>query len=80
MVGDEVVARRNDRRLHDPDGHGFVKNGSTGTIIDIDHDRREVVVAFEREGTIRIPNAYLAAGPARTRLRAHDLRRPRRNP
>ena len=62
MVGDEVVARRNDRRLNDPNGRGFVKNGSTGTITGIDHDRREVVVAFEPEGTIRIPNEYLSAG------------------
>ncbi len=62
MVGDDVVARHNDRHLHDPEGSGFVKNGSTGTITDIDHDRREVVVAFEPEGTIRIPNTYLAAG------------------
>ena len=62
MVGDEVVARRNDRRLHAAGARDFVKNGSTGTIIDTDLRHQEVVVAFEREGTIRIPNAYLAAG------------------
>jgi conjugative relaxase-like TrwC/TraI family protein len=62
MVGDEVVARRNERRLHAVAGRDFAKNGSTGTIIATDPRNREVVVAFEREGTIRIPNAYLTAG------------------
>src|SRR5207253_8054986 len=62
MVGDEVVARRNERRLHAVGARDFVKNGSTGTIIDTDIRHQEVVVAFEREGTIRIPNTYLTAG------------------
>ena len=60
MVGDEVVARRNDRHLRSARSREFVKNGSTGTIIEVDKD--EVVVAFRREGTIRIPHDYLAAG------------------
>ena len=62
MVGDEVVARRNERRLRAVGGRESVKNGSTGTIIETDLDHREVVVAFDREGTIRVPNAYLTAG------------------
>jgi len=62
MVGDEVVARRNERRLHAVGASEFVKNGSTGTIVDTDLRHQEVVVAFEREGTVRIPNAYLTAG------------------
>ena len=62
MVGDEVVARRNERRLRAAGGRESVKNGSTGTIIETDLDQYEVVVAFDREGTIRIPNAYLTAG------------------
>ncbi len=62
MVGDEVVARRNERRLRAVGGRESVKNGSTGTIIETDLDRHEVVVAFDREGTIRVPNAYLTAG------------------
>ena len=62
MVGDEVVARRNERRLRAVGGRESIKNGSTGTIIETDHDHHVVVVAFDREGTIRIPNAYLAAG------------------
>ena len=62
MVGDEVVARRNERRLRAVEGRESVKNGSTGTIIATDLDHHEVVVAFDREGAIRIPNDYLAAG------------------
>ncbi len=62
MVGDEVVARRNDRRLHAVGKREFVKNGSVGTIIDTDPRCNEVVVAFEREGEIRVPSGYLAAG------------------
>jgi conjugative relaxase-like TrwC/TraI family protein len=62
LVGDEVVARRNERRLRAVGGRESVKNGSTGTIIETDLDHHEVVVAFDREGTIRVPNAYLTAG------------------
>jgi conjugative relaxase-like TrwC/TraI family protein len=62
MVGDEVVARRNDRRLQAPGSRDFVKNGSTGTIIEVDTDQGEVIVAFRREGTIRVPQRYLASG------------------
>ncbi len=62
MVGDEVVARRNERRLRAAAGRESVKNGSTGTIIETDLGHSEVVVAFDREGTIRVPNAYLTAG------------------
>lgn len=62
MVGDEVVARRNDRRFHDPGGAGFVKNGSTGTVTHVDAASGELVVAFAREGTVPLPHDYLAAG------------------
>lgn len=62
MVGDEVVARRNERRLRAVGGRESVKNGSTGTITETDLDHHELVVAFDREGTVRIPNAYLTAG------------------
>ncbi|MFP5326003.1 MAG: MobF family relaxase [Acidimicrobiia bacterium] len=62
LVGDEVVARRNDRSLHAPGRAEFVKNGSVGRIVAIDHDRGEVAVAFDREGTVRVPHEYLAAG------------------
>lgn len=62
LVGDEVVARRNDRSLHAPGRREFVKNGSVGRVVVIDHERREVDVAFEHEGIVRIPTDYLAAG------------------
>ena len=60
--GDEVVARRNDRTLRAPGSKDFVKNGSIGVIEQVHHLDHEVTVRFEREGTIRVPMAYLAAG------------------
>ncbi len=62
MVGDEVIARRNDRTLHSSDPTAFVKNGSTGQVTAIENEHGEIEVAFANEGAIRIPNAYLAAG------------------
>lgn len=62
MVGDEVVARRNDRTLCAAGSTEFVKNGSVGVIDTVHHGDREVTVRFEREGTIRVPARYLAAG------------------
>ncbi|MBW3642891.1 MAG: AAA family ATPase, partial [Actinobacteria bacterium] len=62
MIGDEVVARRNDRALRCPGRSEFVKNGSTGRVTGIDHAGRQVDVAFANEGTIRIPSDYLDAG------------------
>lgn len=62
MVGDEVVARRNDRHLRSSDSSDFVKNGSTGTVVDVDHAAREIEVAFDKEGFIRVPRAYLENG------------------
>lgn len=62
MVGDEVVARRNDRGLHAPGRPEFVKNGSTGWVVAIDVDRGEVVVDFTDEGPITMPREYLDAG------------------
>lgn len=62
LVGDEVVARRNDRTLHAPGSKEFVKNGSTGVIDTIHHTDGEVTVRFEREGPVRIPARYLSAG------------------
>ena len=60
--GDEVVARRNDRTLRAPGSKDFVKNGSVGVIEQVHHRDHEVTVNFEREGMIRVPRAYLAAG------------------
>src|SRR5690606_31114412 len=62
LVGDEVVARRNNRSLCEPGSKDFVKNGSVGVIEAIHHSDREVTVRFEPEGTIRVPARYLAAG------------------
>ncbi len=62
LVGDEVIARRNDRSLHAAGGRDFVKNGSVGRVVAIDHEGQQVDVAFYREGVVRIPTDYLAAG------------------
>jgi hypothetical protein len=62
QVGDQVVARRNDRRLHAPGSKDFVKNGSVGVIETVHHGDCEVTVRFDTEGTIRIPQRYLTAG------------------
>jgi conjugative relaxase-like TrwC/TraI family protein len=61
MVGDDVVARRNDRTLHGSRS-GFVRNGSPGRVTQLHLDAREVTVEFEREGAIRLPQRYLASG------------------
>ncbi|MGZ6975557.1 MAG: MobF family relaxase [Acidimicrobiia bacterium] len=61
MVGDDVVARRNDRTLGGTRS-GFVRNGSPGRVTRLDLDAGEITVEFEREGTVRLPGRYLAAG------------------
>ena len=62
MVGDEVVARRNDRRIRNPATNDFVKNGSVGVVTRLDRKHKRMTVAFEQEGTITVPTGYLAAG------------------
>ncbi len=62
LVGDDVVARRNDRSLHAPGRREFVKNGSVGRVVAIDHDHGEIEVAFANEGTIRLAASYLDSG------------------
>ncbi|MGH9186610.1 MAG: ATP-dependent DNA helicase, partial [Acidimicrobiales bacterium] len=62
MIGDEVVARRNDRTLRAHGRSEFVKNGSTGWVVAVDVGRGEVVVEFASEGQITIPRGYLEAG------------------
>jgi conjugative relaxase-like TrwC/TraI family protein len=61
MVGDEVVARRNDRTLRGSRS-GFVRNGSPGRVTRLHPEAMEVTVEFDREGTIRLPQRYLAGG------------------
>jgi hypothetical protein len=61
MVGDDVVARRNDRTLRGSHS-GFVRNGSPGRVTQLHLHAREVTVDFDREGAIRLPQRYLASG------------------
>lgn len=60
-VGEEIVCRRNARQLKG-DGAEFVKNGSVGVVVDIDHRAHSMRVRFDSEGTITIPASYLDAG------------------
>ncbi len=62
MVGDEVVARRNDRSLHQPGRSEFVKNGSVGRVTVVDPQRGEIKVDFTRVGRVLLPRDYLTAG------------------
>lgn len=65
-LGDYVVTRRNDRRLHSPHGTWFVKNGSRGAVVGVDTAAGDVVVDFEgRAGAVhrvRLPASYLESG------------------
>jgi conjugative relaxase-like TrwC/TraI family protein len=61
MVGDWIVARRNDRHLTG-DGQGFVKNGSVGVVAAADPAAGEILVKFATEGTVRLPRSYLNGG------------------
>jgi ATP-dependent exoDNAse (exonuclease V) alpha subunit len=57
LEGDEVVTRRNDRRLHTDRGL-MVKNRDHWTVAEIHGDRN--VTLTGRTGTIRLPAAYSA--------------------
>jgi ATP-dependent exoDNAse (exonuclease V) alpha subunit len=61
-VGDWVVTRHNDYRLRNRVEGEFVKNGSVGTIVKINHKRHELVVDFAKEGSISLPHDYVDAG------------------
>ena len=61
LLGDWVVARRNERSLATADGH-WVKNGSAGIVTGIDRTRGSLTIAFDREGTIEVPGRYIEAG------------------
>ena len=75
-VGDWVVAKRNAYRLRSPDG--FVKNGSAGVVVAIDHEQRALTVAFARDGVITLPASYVDDGMVEHGY-AHHLRRARRD-
>jgi hypothetical protein len=61
-AGDEIVTRRNDRRLRTPGTRTFVKNGSRGTVVEADVSSRTLLVQFTREGLLRLPTTYLEQG------------------
>lgn len=61
QAGDEVVARRNAPGLAGVAGE-WVKNGSLGTVLAVDDEARTVSVAFDREGTLVVPEDYLEGG------------------
>lgn len=64
QVGDTIVARRNNRRLRD-DGGWFVKNGSRGTVAEIDTASGDLVVDFAGHDSsphrVRLPFAWSAS-------------------
>lgn len=55
QVGDQVVCTRNDH----PNG---IRNGTTGTIVDVDHRRRSVTLAEDDGTTRRLERDFLDAG------------------
>lgn len=58
QAGDWIVTRRNQRSLHNRDG-GWVKNGSTGTVVSVDPRTQRVTVDFDREGRITLTRDYV---------------------
>ncbi len=65
--GEYVVTRKNDRWLRSATDSGwYVKNGSRGTVVDVDAERGDLVVDFDghRGAThrVRLPHRYVAAG------------------
>lgn len=64
QVGDAIVTRRNNRRLRDT-GAWFVKNGSRGTVVEIDRETGDLLVDFAGHGPtahrVRLPYAWAAS-------------------
>jgi conjugative relaxase-like TrwC/TraI family protein len=54
-AGDRVLCTRNDRRLD-------FANGSRGTVVAIDRDRRSIVLELDDRRRLALPAAYLDAG------------------
>jgi conjugative relaxase-like TrwC/TraI family protein len=54
-VGDRVLCTRNDRRLD-------VANGSRGTVVAIDRNRRSIALELDDHRRLMLPDAYLDAG------------------
>jgi conjugative relaxase-like TrwC/TraI family protein len=63
-VGDLIVARHNQRRLRTPDGW-FVKNGSRGTVVDVDPAAGTLTVDFDGPESearrVGLPKPYVDA-------------------
>jgi conjugative relaxase-like TrwC/TraI family protein len=54
-VGDRILCTRNDRQLE-------ISNGSRGTVIDVDHKRRAILVRLDGSRRITLPDRYLDGG------------------
>ncbi|MGH3005673.1 MAG: MobF family relaxase [Gaiellaceae bacterium] len=54
-VGDRILCTRNDRSL-------TVANGSRGTVVDVDPERRALVVHLDEGRRLALPDRYLEAG------------------
>jgi conjugative relaxase-like TrwC/TraI family protein len=64
-VGDDVIARAQNRGLRPNGGDrdSYVRNGTTGRVVDIDGKtgREDLIVDFDDRGTIRVPHNWLTA-------------------
>lgn len=70
QVGDAIVTRRNNRRLQPSDTRAwYVKNGSRGTIVEIDAESGDLVVDFAgHQGLhrVRLPHRWAASSTGGT--------------
>lgn len=57
-AGDRIVCLRNSEAIG-------VKNGTRGTVEDVDHERRALIVASDRGDRVTLTRGYLEAGNAR---------------
>jgi conjugative relaxase-like TrwC/TraI family protein len=69
-VGDEVIARRGNRRLHPPGNpDAYLRNGSRGLVVGIERGAHPggdaLVIDFAELGTIRVPRAFFDDHPGR---------------
>lgn len=61
-VGDQVIARAQNRKLRPPDGDrkSYVRNGTKGTVVGINAETSALSVNFEGRGVIEVPHAWLS--------------------
>ena len=62
QAGDRVLCVRNDRRIG-------VRNGTIGTVTDLDPEKRSITIRTDGHTTHELPARYLDAGHVRDRLR-----------